>query len=175
LKLDPLSIRLHRNQAARFYLARRYDDAVRQYGEALELDSNDATLHDELGDVYEQMGQRTDAIAEWTKAATLARDEELAETLRKIDSEKGSAASLKAIARKRLQRLNERTKRGEYVPAAHIARAYMRMGDTDQAFDWLEKARKERNAFPLLIKSDPIYDGLHADTRFAAILTSMNL
>jgi adenylate cyclase len=175
LKLDPLSIRLHRNQAARFYLARRYDDAVRQYGEALELDSSDATLHDELGDVYEQMGQRAEAIAEWTKAATLARDEELAQTLRKIDSEKGSAASLKAIARKRLQRLNERAKRGEYVPAAHIARAYMRMGDTDQAFDWLEKARKERNAFPLLIKSDPIYDGLHADTRFAAIVTSMNL
>ena len=107
LKLDPLSIRLHRNQAARFYLARRYDNAVRQYGEALELDSQDATLHDELGDVYEQIGQRREAIAEWTRAATLARDDELAETLRKIDSEKGSAG-LKVIARKRLQRLNER-------------------------------------------------------------------
>ena len=88
---------------------------------------------------------------------------------------KGLLLGLKVIARKRLQRLNERTKQGEYVPAAHIARAYMRMGDTDQTFVWLEIAGKERNAFPLLIKSDPLYDALHADARFAAILKKMNL
>ena len=51
----------------------------------------------------------------------------------------------------------------------------MRMGDTDQTFVWLEIAEKERNAFPLLIKSDPLYDALHADARFAAILKKMNL
>ena len=66
LKLDPLSIQLHRNQAARFYLAAGATTMLEQYGEALELDSQDATLHD----VYEQMGQRRDAIAEWTRAAT---------------------------------------------------------------------------------------------------------
>ena len=175
LKLDPLSIRMHRNQAGRFYLARRYDDAVRQYAEALELDQNDATLHEELGDVYEQMTLRTEALAEWTKAVTLRRDEELGKILREIDSQEGFDAGLKAMSRKRLQRLDEGMKRGEYVPAAHFARAYMRIGDPDLTFHWLEKARDERNAYPLLIKSDPLYDDLRPDPRFEAILKTMNL
>lgn len=175
LELDPLSIRIHRNQAARFYHARRYDEAVRQFSEALELDPNDASLHEEIGDVYEQLGLHHEAITEWTKAMTLSRDEELAGILGAVHSESGFAAAVQAIAQRRLERLNERVKRGEYVPAANFARACVRSGDMERAFQWLEKTREERNAFPLLIKSDPCYDGLRAHPRFAAILKSMNL
>jgi TolB-like protein/Tfp pilus assembly protein PilF len=175
LLLDPLAIRIHRNQAARFYLARRYRDAVRHYTEAAELDPNDDSVCEELGDVYEQMGRRPEAIAEWTKAATLRSDEELLRILRKIDSEAGFVEGVKALARKRLQRLNERVKRGEYVPAAHIARAHLKIGNREQTFYWLEQAQAERNAYPLLLKSDPGYDHLRADPRFTAILKSMNL
>src|SRR6185369_13573008 len=167
LELDPLSIRIHRNQAARFYHARRYDEAVRQFSEALELDPNDASLHEELGDVYEQLGLQHEAIAEWTKAMTLAGDDELAGTLGEVYSESGFAAAVQAIARKRLERLNERVQRGEYVPAAHFARACLRSGDTERAFCWLEEAREERNAYPLLMNSDPVYSGLRAQPRFA--------
>jgi tetratricopeptide (TPR) repeat protein len=169
LKLDPLSIRLHRNQAGRFYMARRYDAAIRQYVDALELDPDDALMHEELGDVYQLMGRYADAITEWTNAATLSRDDELAAILRKIGSEEDFGEGIKSIARIRLERLNERLKRDEYVPAAHLARLYVSLGDTDEAFRWLEKARDERNAFPLLIKRDPFYDDLHADARFEAI------
>jgi len=175
LELDPLSIRIHRNQAARFYHARRYDEAVRQFSEALELDPNDASLHEELGDVYEQLGLQHEAIAEWTKAMTLAGDDELAGTLGEVYSESGFAAAVQAIARKRLERLNERVQRGEYVPAAHFARACLRSGDTERAFCWLEEAREERNAYPLLMNSDPVYSGLRAQPRFAAMLKTMNL
>ena len=175
LELDPLSIRIHRNQAGRFYHARRYDEAVRQFSEALELDPNDASLHEEIGDVYEQLGLHEEAIAEWTKAMTLDGDHELVAILGEVYSESGFAAAVQAIARKRLERLNERSKKSEYVPALHFARAYLRSGETEQAFRRLEEAREERNAYPLLMKSDPFYDGLRAHPRFAAILKSMNL
>lgn len=175
LELDPLSIRIHRNQAARFYHARRYDEAVRQFSEALELDPNDASLHEEIGDVYEQLGRYQEAIAEWTKAITLDGDDELAGILGEVNSESGFAAAVQAIARKRLDRLNTRVERSEYVPAVHFARAYLRSGDTEEAFRRLEEARQERNAYPLLMKSDPFYDGLRAHPRFAAILKTMNL
>jgi len=175
LELDPLSIRIHRNQAARFYHARRYEEAARQFSEALELDPNDASLHEELGDVYEQLGLQHEAIAEWTKAMTLAGDDELAGTLGEVYSESGFAAAVHAIARMRLERLNERVQRGEYVPAAHFARACLRSGDTERAFCWLEEAREERNAYPLLMNSDPVYSGLRAQPRFAAMLKTMNL
>jgi len=175
LELDPLSIRIHRNQAARFYHARRYEEAIRQFAEAMELDPSDASLHEEIGDVYEQLGLQQEAIAEWTNAMTLGGDDDLAGILGEVYSESGFAAAVQAIARKRLERLNERVNRGEYVPAAHFARAYLRSGETEQAFRRLDEAREERNAFPLLMKSDPFYDGLREHPRFAAILKTMNL
>ncbi|HEV8369775.1 MAG TPA: winged helix-turn-helix domain-containing protein [Pyrinomonadaceae bacterium] len=172
LELDPLSLRLHRNQAARFYLARRYDDAVRQYREALELEPGDASLHEELGDVYGQMGLHFEAIAEWLKATTLSGDKELAEILQQEDD---YANAVQAIAQTRLKRLNARIDRGDFVPAVFIARAYIRLGDIDQAFRWLEKSRDERNAYSLLMNIDPFYDRFRNDPRFVAILKSMNL
>jgi tetratricopeptide (TPR) repeat protein len=132
-------------------------------------------LHEEIGDVYEQLGLDQEAIAEWTRATTIEGDDELARVLGEVYSESGFASAVQAIGRKRLERLNERVKRGEYVPAAHFARAYLRSGETEQAFRRLEEAREERNAYPLLMKSDPFYDGLRAHPRFAAILKSMNL
>ncbi|MEP6922561.1 MAG: winged helix-turn-helix domain-containing protein [bacterium] len=175
LKLDPLSIRLHRNQAARFYNARRFDEAVRQYGEALELDPNDSLMHEELGDVYEQIEMHEEAIAEWKKAMTLAGDHELSKMLERVYGDEGFPAAVQATARKRLKRLNERVKRSEYVPAVHFARAYLRLGETEQTFHWLEEAREERNAFALLMKSDPFYDSLRDDPRFTVILEGINL
>ena len=74
-----------------------------------------------------------------------------------------------------IERLNERVKQGEYVPAAHFVRASLRLGDLEQAFLRLDKTREERNAYPLLMKSDPFYDGLRAHPRFTAILKTMNL
>jgi len=148
---------------------------VRQYGEALELDPSDALLHEELGDVYEQMGRHQESIEEWQKALNLAGDVGLVALVAQVYAEVGFAAALQALAQRRLELLNERVRRGEYVPAAHFARAYLRLGDTEQAFHWLEKARDERNALPLLMKSDPFYDSLRAHPRFIAILKAMNL
>ena len=51
----------------------------------------------------------------------------------------------------------------------------MRLGDTDHAFTWLEKACEERNVVPLLVHADPFYDNLRRDSRFAALLQRFNL
>jgi hypothetical protein len=51
----------------------------------------------------------------------------------------------------------------------------LKIGNREQTFYWLEQAQAERNAYPLLLKSDPGYDHLRADPRFTAILKSMNL
>jgi tetratricopeptide (TPR) repeat protein len=145
LELDPLSIRIHRNQAMVLYHARRYDEAARQYSEALELDPDDAGVQEELANVCRRMGadQRTS-------------DE-------------------RAKLRKRLAQLNERSKRGEYVPAALFARACMQLDEKAEAFRWLEKARDERNALSLLIATDPIFDSVSTESRFAAVIAGMNL
>ena len=175
LELDPLSVRINRNQGSRFYYARRYDEAVRQYREALELEPDDASVHEELGDAYEQKEMFGEAMTEWQKAMTLAGDEELAALLGKAYSEEGFGGAVRAVAQKRLERLNERVKSGEYVPAGYFARACLRLGDKEQALRWLEEARGEHNVFPLMINSDPFYDSLRTDPRFAALLKGMHL
>jgi tetratricopeptide (TPR) repeat protein len=175
LDLDPLSIRIIRNQGTRFYYARRYDEAVSQYGQALELEPDDAAVHEELGNVYEQQGLYDVALAEWQRAFTLAGDEELASILMSVNASEGFAGAAQAIARKRLERLNGLANRGGYAPAVYFARACLRLGDKEQALRWLEKAREERDVYPLMINIDPFYDSLREDPRFATIVESMNL
>ena len=61
------------------------------------------------------------------------------------------------------------------MSAIEHARAYVRCGDDEQALSWLEVASGERNNSPLMIRSDPVFDSLRADTRFASILNSIHL
>jgi tetratricopeptide (TPR) repeat protein len=175
LELDPLSIRIHRNQAARFYHARLYDEAVRQYGEALELDPNDSAVRQELGDVYEQMGLEGEAVAEWRTAMTLTADNELAAILDSAYAEGGFAHAVRAVAQKKLERLGERVQKGEYVPLIYFARTYVTLGDKEQTFRWLDKACEERNAFALFLNTDPFYGSLRSDLRFADLLRRAGL
>jgi hypothetical protein len=43
---------------------------------------------------------------------------------------------------------------------------YARLGETEQALDWLEKAYQERSSWLLTIKNDPALDSLRSDLRF---------
>ena len=105
----------------------------------------------------------------------LGRDEELAGILKSAWARGGFAGTVRAIASKRLKRLDERSKRGEYVPAIDYARVYLRLGNKEQALRWLGRAADEHNRFPLFLNSDPFYDVLRADQRFRALVRSVGL
>jgi hypothetical protein len=46
---------------------------------------------------------------------------------------------------------------------------YASRRQADAAFEWLERARRERDFDLLWVKSDPALDTLHADARFAVL------
>ncbi len=50
---------------------------------------------------------------------------------------------------------------------------YAALGDKDKAFEWLEKGYDERSLYQ--IKTDPLYDPVRSDPRFADLLRRMNL
>jgi len=52
---------------------------------------------------------------------------------------------------------------------------YAARGDPDHAFEWLERAYRQRDAGLLGIKIDPFLTSLHGDPRYAALLRKMNL
>jgi TolB-like protein/Flp pilus assembly protein TadD len=169
LQLDPLSVRFARNLGNTYHFARRYDEAIALYLEALEFDRGNAALLQDLGDAYERKGACDDAISAWHNAYAAAGAEPLASTLARVYAAEGFDAALRAAATVTLRRLEERTNNGGYVPAIEYARAYVRLEDTDRAFKWLEAASAERNAYALFLNTDPFYDTLRHDRRFAAL------
>ena len=173
IELDPLSPRFNWNLGRVLFFMRQYDHAIDQYHKTLELDPNYAPAHEWLGYAYEKKGMHQEAIAEWSKALTLSDDNEEASILERTYTRSGFEAAVRALAQKKLERLNARTSRGEYVAAVEYVIAYMRSGDKEQAFVWLAKAVEERNRLALEIKINPIFDPLRGDPRFDALVQKM--
>jgi YD repeat-containing protein len=58
--------------------------------------------------------------------------------------------------------------------AYQVALIYAHRGDADHAFQWLERALKQRDAGMHWMKFDPLLQGLSADPRFKALLAQMH-
>ena len=56
-----------------------------------------------------------------------------------------------------------------------IAKVYAGLGEADKAFEWLEKALREREGRMTLIKVDALLNELHADPRFPELLKRVGL
>jgi TolB-like protein/Flp pilus assembly protein TadD len=175
LELEPLSVPFNMNLAVIFYQMRQYDRAIEQYQKTLELDPNDAYTHELLGNAYEQKGMQKEAVAEWSRALRLTGDDESATMLERTFAASGFNAAVRALWQKKLERFNEKAKRGEYVPAMNYALAYTRLADKEQAFAWLAKAEQERSRLIYDVKLDPIYDSLRDDPRFQDFLRRVGL
>ena len=166
LDLDPLSSRFGFSRGWLLFFTRQYDAAIDQYRKTLELDPNDAIIHEWLGYAYEKKQMQKEAIAEWSKGLSLIGTFEDASLLERTYAASGFDAALRALAQKRLERFKEKTARGDYVPAYEYVIAYMRLGDKEQAFAWLAKAFAERNRLAFEIRVNPIFDPLRSDARF---------
>jgi len=51
-----------------------------------------------------------------------------------------------------------------------IAGAYTALGETDEAFTWLERSYREREPLMIVTKADPTFDPLRSDPRFQDLL-----
>jgi adenylate cyclase len=173
LDLDPLSSRFGFSRGWLLFFTRQYDAAIDQYRKTLEIDPNDAIIHEWLGYAYEKKQMQKEAIAEWSKGLSLIGTGEDASVLERTYAASGFDAALRALAQKRLERFKEKTELGNYIPAYEYVIAYMRLGDKEQAFAWLAKAFAERNRLAFEIRVNPIFDPLRSDPRFEAIVASI--
>ena len=65
--------------------------------------------------------------------------------------------------------------RKRYIPPSSIAIWYSLLGDKDHAFEWLEKAFREKDSYLLYLKVQPEFDGLRSDPRYADLLRRVGL
>jgi tetratricopeptide (TPR) repeat protein len=59
--------------------------------------------------------------------------------------------------------------------AYEIARVYAFRNQSDEAFEWLDRAYAQRDSGLIGTKVDPLLKNLHGDPRFAAFLKKLNL
>jgi hypothetical protein len=71
--------------------------------------------------------------------------------------------------------LNELIKNESELAAFQIAQTYAYRGDKDKAFEWLERARRQRDPGLGDLLKDPLLENLHSDPRWNAFLHTMGL
>ncbi len=169
-QLEPLSLIINSAVGYAYYFARRYDQAIAESRKALEMDPNFSRAHFNLGLAYEQKKMFPQAIAEFQKAIASSGGPLMEAAL----GHAYAVAGRRAEAQEVLDRLIELSKQ-RYVSSYQIATIYAGLGETDQAFAWLEKAYGERNNWLAYLKVDPIFDGLRSDSRFAALVRRVGL
>lgn len=170
LELDPLSLIIHVNLASHFYFARRYDEAIDQYSKTIEMDQNFHIGH-MIGFPYEQKGMYQEAIASFQTALRLSgADPQVLASLGHAYAVSGRTAEAQSI----LDQLNKLSEK-RYVESYPIAVIHAGLGETDRAFEWLEKAYENRDELMLAIGLDPRLDQLRSDPRYTSLLKRMGL
>lgn len=160
LEHDPLAVITNAELGLYFLLAGRNDEAVEQLKQTLELDPNYAPAHSRLGLAYANKQQYDQAVVALKKAIALewapGRVGELGDIYARWDKRRE--------AQKVIDELKQMSKH-RYVSAMLIARIYARLGETNQALQWLGKA--EPGGDPII--ADPGFDNLRSDARFIAL------
>jgi serine/threonine protein kinase/tetratricopeptide (TPR) repeat protein len=169
-ELDPLSLIINTSLGWQLYVARHNDQAAEQLRKVLDIDAKFAPARRMLEEVYAQMGKQKEAVAEREKILSLSGSPELAASIEEDFSKTG----YKGVLQSWLDGLTEISKHG-YVSSYSIAQAYMRMGEKQKAFGWLEKAYEEHDSGLVSLAVEPMFDAVRPDPRFRDILRRMKL
>lgn len=165
-KLDPTSLAINTDVAVTLFYARRYDEAVEQLRETLELEPGFFYALLVLGWIYEQQGRYAEALNAFERAGTAdPLSPEVATSMGRTHA----AAGRSDDARQSLSRVMELATR-RYVSSFDIATIHAALGDPDQAFDWLGRAYEERGHALMFAAVSPLVDPLRTDPRFAQLL-----
>ena len=167
LELDPVSPIINADLGTVYTLARRYDEAIAQLRDTVEMNPQFYGGHRCLGWALELKGATGEAIAEYHKAFELSDDPMMLAMLAHAEASIGKQNQARQI----LGQLTEEAK-ARYVPAYAFAVIYLALGENDHALDWLEQAARDHDGFYInLIKVEPFLDPLRGDPRFETLVS----
>ena len=175
------------------------DDAVRSHREAIALDPLSADFHLLLGYELYFMGRSEEALAELQRAQELnprisalhlTRGKILfsnghpQEALNEIEKDTGEWEKLsgEALAYYVVGRRDEADNALKRLIATHqgdsayqIAEAYAFRGEIDKAFEWLDRAYRQRDPGLPELKTSPLMRSLRQDPRYTELLKKLRL
>jgi len=165
VELDPVNAQSRSFLAFGLANTKRFTEARAEYAKVIELNSSAPWAHAGLGLAYLLQNKFEEAAAE-------------------AQADAGDWARLLIVscarwAQKRVQdsdaALADLTKNDAETAAFQIAEAYAYRGDKDRAFEWLERARRQRDPGLGNLRKDPLLENLYGDPRRNAFLHTMGL
>ena len=163
--LDPVNPAARANLAQNLAVTRHFAEAEAEYPRVVELNPAQPYAHAGLGLSYLLQGKFEEAVTEAQK-----------------DTAEWAALSIVAPARWSQRRIPEsdsalaRLKETSADTAAYqIAEVHAYRGEKDQAFEWLERARQQRDPGLQSTKVDPLFVNLQGDARWQTFLHTMGM
>jgi TolB-like protein/Tfp pilus assembly protein PilF len=168
---DPLSLAINASVAVQSYFERRYDDAIRECTEILEMDPNFGMAYFFLGQAYEQKGLYPEAVAALEQAVTLTeRSAEALAWLGRTWAMAGESGKAHAV----LEELNCLALT-QYISPVLFAELLLGLHETEAALDHLERAWASRATDLIWIEVRPAFDVLRSEPRFHEICKRIGL
>jgi len=161
--LDPVNAEVRAYLANALLQARRPAESRAEFERVAELNPSTPWAFAGSGMAYLFEGKNAEALAAAERETSeFARLVVTAVALWNLDRKKESDAALATL-----------TKDDADVGAFQIAEVYSGRGDKDQAFTWLERARRQQDGGLAYFPNDPLLDPLRSDPRWAPFRRSM--
>jgi TolB-like protein/DNA-binding winged helix-turn-helix (wHTH) protein/Tfp pilus assembly protein PilF len=165
IALDPLRANYHLALGYELFIGGRYEQARAELQKAQDLNPQLSSLHLTIGEIFLLQGRWQEALEEmekengdWQKLSgevwayhSLGRREESDKALKKLIATHQNEA------------------------AYQIAEACAYGGETEKAFQWLDRAFQQRDPGMPELKTDPLMKSLRQDPRYAELLKKMRL
>jgi tetratricopeptide (TPR) repeat protein len=165
--LDPLNAHSWEYLAETKFFMGQLDEAAADFKKAIELNPDLWNGHRFLSQIYTVQGRPQDALPEIELVRygdPIIRAYLYAIAYQALGREKESDAALSKLITKY-----------HAGGAFQIAEVYAFRNQSDEAFEWLDRAYAQRDPGLIVTKVDPLLKNLHGDPRYAAFLKKLNL
>src|SRR5258707_3581022 len=171
LEIDPVSIITLVWAGVTSHLAHQFDEALRHYQSALELDPRFVWAHMYMAQALEQKGKFKEAVRKFETTIQLAGGTNCVKAMK---AHAHAVAGDKSSAREILHELKGAPPH-QCMPSFDIAATYAALGESSQMVVWLNRACDEGNMKLFTLTQDPRFDPLRHCSEFKEIVERTGL
>ena len=159
LELEPDSLSINADMCQTLYFAHRYDEAAVQCGKTLEMNPKFLNAYLYLYEIYNAKGMTDEAVSTYYKIEEMEND-------RNPPVEINLRKSYKTGGMREFWRMQTEILMHPTPKYYRLAQNYARLGEKEEAQNYLEKAYENRDFDLAFVLSDPVFEGFHNDGRF---------
>lgn len=171
--VDPATISHHVTHGMILYYAHRYNDALAQFKRIQEMDPDLGYSYFWQWLLYDLQGDETRAYEWFVKYKHKIRAD--SDAIKRYETAY-QKSGWKGVLREHIVQDEKNLALGNASTLYYEMACFSgRLGNKDQAFEYLNKAYEERGLGMTLIKVDPYLDSLHGDPRFDELVKKVGL